>query len=138
MYQPPQVTFDTPNQKLAITGSAEDIYPHLGIHKHGRQTSKDPEAVCFDIRVYPESQQPENFTRRPEGLPFTSSGVQAFISEGLPLVGGRWSIRWASDCKPRHEKVYEDEFRAVFVFRTLEFSIRPFAVVEGPAPKQVL
>lgn len=137
MYQAQEVVFDTPDQELAITGSDQDIYPKLSITKQGRQTSEDSEALCFNIRVFPESQQPD-FIRRPEGLPFTSSGVQDFISTGLPLVRGRWSIRWSSDKKNRNEKLHDDGFRAVFVFRTLEFSLRPVPVQEGPGPKRVL
>lgn len=135
--EPQEIKFDNILQEWAITKPDEEIYPCLSFCKLAKHCVIDDRMshyeVCTGIRVSPVSLY-GNYERRPEQLPFTRSGVQEFIDQGIPLLRGPWSVLWAVNrCK--NDVVYGDGFRGVFIYKTIEFMIRP--LVERTGPKRL-
>lgn len=117
-------------QRLALEGNDADIYPYLSSCSHAtfRHYEGDRERLCSFIYISPYTTPEQGgYERRPETLPFTSNDLQAFLQHGLKTHRGYWSVYWASDAKPTAgtDVVYEDGFRSVISFRTIEFMIRP-------------
>lgn len=125
--------FETPEQKFAVTANDEEIWPRLTCCNKAVEISsyKKTSEPWLDIRVISEPYHP-NYTRRPQQLPFTLKDLQDFVSNGLPPPWKRFSVRWASKSNKSTDTTYGDGFRAVFIFRTIEFMIRP--VEEGVGP----
>lgn len=128
--------FENFQQEFAVTAKDEEIYPRLPCFSKARDiggSSKDSEA-WLDIGVIPEQYHPA-YTKRPQQLPFTLQDVEDFASDGLP-VGKRLSVRWATKDK-KYDLTYDDGFRSVYMFRTIEFMIRPLPGQEGTGPGRI-
>lgn len=126
--------FETPAQEFAITATDEQIWPRLPCCHKARDIrgfSKESEA-WLDFRVIPEAYHPP-YTARPQRLPFTLKDVEDFASNGLPPPETRLTVRWASK-STKSDTTYDDGFRSVFIFRTIEFMIRPVPGQEGTGP----
>ncbi|KAK7720877.1 hypothetical protein SLS63_009660 [Diaporthe eres] len=130
----PEVTYATHEQWLAIHGEDTKIYPYLPGYSHAQLIRDDIDRVhreksCsfYYLRPYvPPS--PETYDQRPETIPFTRDDLQAFRDNGLDSVHGYWSVHWAAETPGRDgDIIYDDGYRSVMTFRSIEFMIRPVA-----------
>jgi hypothetical protein len=109
----------TDEQWLAISGSDEDIYPHLGlIHVTRFESRWSPVQACYDIRVNLESQH-ENPNVSPDEVPgpFARSGVQTLRDQCLSLGTGSWAFSW-SDMDESSDRVC-----GIVMYNAIQFSI---------------
>lgn len=130
----PEVTYATDEQLIAIHGEDKAIYPYLPGYSHAQLIRDDIDRVhreksCsfYYLRPYvPPS--PETYDQRPETIPFTRDDLQAFRDNGLDSVHGYWSVHWAAETPGRDgDIIYDDGYRSVMTFRSIEFMIRPVA-----------
>lgn len=137
MSQHEAVTFDTLKQELAITGSDQEIYPYLSPYNqapygHSKSSMLENE-VCSYIRA--EALR-GHYERRPERLPFTRSTVEYVIENDLSGLVRRYGVLWSSPTKNANDVLYNDGFRSVVSFGTMEFMIRPVQPGAGPGRLQ--
>lgn len=127
----PEVIYDTPQQWLAIHGENTDIYPLLPGYSHAQLIRDNDDRghrqkPCYFIYIceyVPPSA--ETYDQRPETIPFTRDDLEAFDKEGFHSVQGYWSVYWASDTRAGGDIIYDDGWRSVMSFRSIEFMIRP-------------
>lgn len=127
----PEVTYDTPEQMLAILGKDVDIYPYLSVCHQAQFIERDvPDDGKFStfIYLYPYVlPSAETYDERPETIPFTREDLEAFGKDGLDSFHGYWSVHWAAESRQRSDKIHRDDYRSVMSFRSIEFMIRPIA-----------
>lgn len=129
----PEVTYDTPEQRLAIHGHDTEIYPYLPCYSHATLIRDDEDRVHRQnassfIYMYPYAlPSKETYDERPETIPFSRDDLEAFIEIGIKSVEGYWSVCWASETRAAGDIIYYDNYRSVMSFRSIEFMIRPTA-----------
>lgn len=126
----PEVTYATDDERIAIEGFNEEIYPRLEgqtqaeFKKKGKAGTK----LGSDIYAYPyKPPGPDTYAERLATVPFTRDDLLAFQAQGLKdFTQGNWSIYWNSNKKKQHyDVIYPNEWRSVMSFRTVELMIRP-------------
>lgn len=127
--------FESDSHKLAITGSFEEIYPHLQFHgKTHRLETSDGDNLCSEISI-PDRAQPQ-VTGRPQELPLYPQDLRDFCT-ALAGRKGKHSVPWKTTSFGNMDTLYTDGFRTVVSYRTAEFMIRPLdAGDKGPSRLQ--
>lgn len=128
--------FDNPDMKLAVTGTDEDIYPHLSILNHSPFEQGDfPKYYCRSIHYIDHLEK--GYQPRPETLPLNREDLEHFRDTELQSFGkGHWSVTWLN-VRQHGDIIYEDGFRTVFIFRTFEFMVRPVHEIHGGSPQRL-
>lgn len=120
----------------ALRGSDTDIYHRLPIKNMAKhENGSKSESVCNDIGLQAQGDTTA-IEAREITVPFLRRDVLALHDEvlGPPDAKGCWSVSWASTSRnDRNDIPYEDDFRSVFQFRSIEFMIRPALQEDWPA-----
>lgn len=112
--------FKSKDEKLALTASDVDIYPRLGIFDQARWSDQEhhPHKLFHDDVYFTRSHE------QPDMLLVTSNGLQEF-HDGINERTGFWSVFWFNDKPHSNDFLYDDKFRRVVVFGSMELAIRP-------------
>lgn len=134
----PEVTYAKDEERIAIEGPDEEIYPRLVGQTQAEFKEKGKAGTgmgsIFIVSPY-KPPGPETYDERPDTVPFTRDDLLAFRVQGLQkFTQGNWSIYWNSNKKKQtYDVVYSKEWRSVMLFRTIELMIRPSYDFRGRA-----
>lgn len=112
----------------ALEWPDSSLYEVVGLHSQCRWAKqlRKCERMCSAVRLTKQTARP--YDARPRTLPFTRKQLEKLITEGLSdFEGHYWSVAWStSQGSTSHVDVrYNDDYRGVLVFNTMEFMIRP-------------
>lgn len=115
-------------RELALGSDDTPIYPHLPfVNKtHFRRDKGKPQGFCHGI-IIEEGELNTRVDWEPEELPFLKGDIQHLLDHELNGMEGFWTVRFLNDDLAFRGVTYDDGFRSVFRFRTLEFMIRPLS-----------
>lgn len=136
-----EFTFNSGREETALTGTDEDIYPHLGAacQSNFNRNPSIPQELCGGKVEAVESLGKEH-DEQPQELPITFKDLQDFIEIGFlgTFEQGFFSIAWMAT--RQKDIIYNDQFRSVIDFRTIEFMVRPLdeAQGDGNSPGRIL
>lgn len=130
--------FKTEDEETALTAADEAIYQHLGTFTQARfqPTKRPPARVCVGDVYVTESPQ-GHYVSRPDTLPLRASDLRDFIHRGLPSLKGFFSLIWNGVPQSREDLTYDDGFRSVVSYRTIEFMVRPLGEINADGPKRI-
>lgn len=124
--------FKSAEEKKAITGRDEDIYRELGTFNQSRFKFVKSAPHRWSQGIYVSQDLERPYDVQPARLPFTRDHLQAFIYIGLQPDPGYWSVFWTSSKASKSDDIYDDGFRCVVYFKTVDFMIRPLSESKNP------
>lgn len=132
----PEVTYANDEERIAIEGPDEEIYPRLGAQSQAefkREGKAGTDMISYFAAPQYKPPGPDTYDERPATVPFTHDDLLAFRDQGLEnFTQGNWSIYWNSNKKKQtRDVVYSKEWRSVMFFRTIELMIRPLYDYRG-------
>lgn len=125
--------FTSANERLALEGLDDDLYPILGIHDHSRahtrKIKKWPRNVCSgDIHA-----SRPLYGKLPQMLPLTLDYLRQFRQSLDSKEDLLWSVIWYSDTRWSGDIIRPDNFRTVMTFSQscIQFALQPVQVDAG-------